>query len=143
MGDFKVVKTRSGMGDPEMIPWVAGGTFEEGDSLILSSGEVIKSTDDAATVFAIAKSAGADGEVANIVLLTPDVVVEGVDISGTAAVAGDTVGINLTDDVLTFENDGTNQHGVVIKVVDATAKIIQVVFPVALTGVTLAGLAPA
>jgi hypothetical protein len=68
----------------------------------------------------------ADEDLVQVLPISTDSLLEGVQKDAEVSNPGTEVGIDLTGTTLTFESAGANKVGQVYKVIDAEAKIIQV-----------------
>jgi len=142
MADFTFVRALNGM-TPQTELRTAGGAMEVGD-LVVAGGDAlagVASTVDKAANSALRGtimglclgksqedgSAIADGDLVQILPLTGDVLLEGVAKDASLVNVNAEVGLDVTADVQTFEGAETNAIGRIYKVVDATAKIVQVI----------------
>lgn len=132
MADFKFVRALNGM-TPQTELVTAGGAMEVGDIVVHSSGKVTKAADNPtkATLAGLCLgkhqedgAAIADGDLVQVLPIGTDAILEGIQ-KTTASNPGTEVGIDLTGTDLSFEAAG-NKVGQIFKVIDATARIVQV-----------------
>lgn len=143
MADFRFVRALNGM-TPQTELRTAGGAMEVGD-LVIAAGD---NNEDIATK--VTKAAGnparativglclgkhqedgtaiADGDLVQILPLhVGGLILEGPAIDATLPNVNAQVGMDVTSTVQTFEAAETNKIGRIFKVVNATAKIVQVI----------------
>lgn len=140
MADFKFVRTLEGM-TPQTELVTAGGAMEVGDLVIYgTAGEgiarkVTKAANSAPrrTIAGICLGkhqedgeAIADTDLVQILPLGDGFLVEGIAKDATVPEAGAAVGLDVTSNDQTFEKAEAVKIGRVHKVIDATAKVIQV-----------------
>ncbi len=134
MAAFTFVRALNGM-TPQTELMTAGGAMAVGDAVIHASGKVTKTADnpDKKTLAGICMGKHqedgitiADEDLVQVLPISTDSLLEGVQKDAEVSNPGTEVGIDLTGTTLTFESAGANKVGQVYKVIDAEAKIIQV-----------------
>lgn len=149
MADFRFVRALNGM-TPQTELRTAGGAMEVGD-LVVAAGDnnvdiatkVTKAANSAVRGTIVGLCLGkhqedgvaiADGDLVQILPLTGDVILEGTVKDATIPNVNAEVGLDVTSTVQTFEGAELVKIGRVFKVLDATAKTIQVhMYPNTLT----------
>lgn len=140
MADFRFIRTLEGM-TPQTELVTAGGAMAVGDLVVYGTsaegiGRKVTKAGNSATRKTIAGicmgkhqedgEAIADNDLVQILPLGDGFLVEGTAKDATVPGAGDAVGLDVTSNDQTFEKAEAVKIGRVHKVVDATAKIIQV-----------------
>ena len=140
MADFKFIRTLTGM-TPQTELVTAGGAMEVGDFVIYEdtgvgvARKVTKAANSAPrrTIAGLCLGkhqedgdAIADEDLVQILPIGDNFLIEGIAKDSTVPVVGTAVGLDVTSTVQTFEGAEAVKIGRVHKVIDATAKVIQV-----------------